>query len=258
MATVSPPPPRTTTPPPPEPVVPSADVEPTEAPRQRRRTWLWVIWIAVLVALAAGGLLLVVAAHGSRASNGSAGAVGFAGARCQGHGSQPRASRHRGAGAQGHHRRVPQRARHGHAAQSRHRQAARRRPAHEDLFRGRPASQGGTAARRYRPAPVRSAARAGAGTAREGPGAARQCASRPRSLQDAAVAGFDRQAAGRHAGVARAPIPGDAQGRSSRGRPGEAAAHVREGHRAHQRTRRPAPGRSRQRRASLATPTASS
>ncbi|MET0202743.1 MAG: MdtA/MuxA family multidrug efflux RND transporter periplasmic adaptor subunit [Casimicrobiaceae bacterium] len=55
MATVSPPPPRTTTPRPPEQVVPAADVEPTDAPRQPRRTWLWIIWIAVLIALGAGG-----------------------------------------------------------------------------------------------------------------------------------------------------------------------------------------------------------
>ena len=125
-------------------------------------------------------------------------------------------------------------------------------------FRRGRSRQAGPAARGDRSAAVQRAAEAGRGTARARPGAARECAPRPRALSHAALPGLDRQAAGRFAGSAGAAVRGRRQVRPEPGRERAPAADLCARHGADQRAGRPAPGRSRQHRARAATPTASS
>src|SRR5438132_8151850 len=128
-------------------------------------------------------------------------------------------------------------------------QEPRRRRAGEGAVRGRPDRKAGRASRRDRSTCLPGAARAGRRTARARPRAARERAPRPRALPHALQAGLDRQAAGRHPGVARAPVRGRGGGRREPDREREAAARLCAHRRADQRPHRPAPGRSRQHRA---------
>ena len=114
-------------------------------------------------------------------------------------------------------------------------------------FREGQVVKAGRAAGRDRSAPLRGAAHPGAGTDGQGSGAAQERPARPRALPDTAFAGLDLQAAGRHAGISRAPVPGRRASRSGPDRQREFAADLFTRDRADQRCRGPASGRSRQR-----------
>ncbi len=99
------------------------------------------------------------------------------------------------------------------------------------------------------PRAVPGAADAVRGTDGARPRAARERAARPRALPHAVRAGLDREAAGRHAGGARAPVRRRGEGRPEPDRQRPVAARLRPHHRPDRRPGGPAPRRPRQHRA---------
>ncbi len=149
-------------------------------------------------------------------------------ARRQGRSLRARTAGRRGRGEERQHRCLSQCARHGDAAQRRHGEAARGRPVDARRLSRRTDRQGGRTAGGDRPAAIRRAADAGRRTNGQGPGASQERADRPRALSDAARAGFDLEAAGRHAGRAGAPIRGRGAVGPGRDRQRQAATHLRD------------------------------
>src|SRR2546430_6190869 len=144
----------------------------------------------------------------------------------------------RGGGDVRRHQHLSERPRHGDAAQDRDRAQPGGRRADQSPVHRRAAREGGGPPRRDRSAPLPGSARPVRGPDGARPGAARQRPHRPGALSHAVYAGFDRQAAGGHAGGAGAPVRGHGQGRPGPGRQRAPAARLR----AHHRARRRPPG----------------
>src|SRR3989441_1597959 len=144
----------------------------------------------------------------------------------------------RGGGENRRHQHLSERPRHGDAAQDRDRAQPGGRRADQSPVHRRAAREGRGPPRRDRSAPLPGSARPVRGPDGARPGAARQRPHRPGALSHAVYAGFDRQAAGGHAGGAGAPVRGHGQGRPGPGRQRAPAARLR----AHHRARRRPPG----------------
>src|SRR3989441_8336265 len=144
----------------------------------------------------------------------------------------------RGGGEDRRHQHLPERPRHGDAAQDRDRAEPGGRAADQSPVQRRAAREGRGPPRRDRSAPLPGSARPVRGSDGARSGASRQRPHRPGALSHAVYAGFDRQAAGGHAGGAGAPVRGHGQGRPGPGRQRAPAARLR----AHHRARRRPPG----------------
>ena len=210
-----------------------------------RRTLRWVA-LAVLGVVAAGAAIWYAVPSAGGQGDGAA-RLGRAERtrRCR----APPDARRRLARAPRHARHLPVRAWHGDARERRRGQEPRRRPADESRLRGGPDGEGGRPPRPDRSPALRGAAHARQRTTGARPGAAREREGRPHALSHAARAGFDFPPAGRHPGVAGAPVRGRGAGRPGQHRQREAAAHVHASDRPDRRARRPAPGGSGQHRA---------